>query len=244
MADMTQQISASIDALTQEFNIIAHNLANVSTVGYKRRCNTFSQSLEAQEKKAQGASPEDIKLSTTFDFSQGNVIQTGNPTDFALYGKGFFLVETVDGPLYTRNGMFHLNQNGQIVDAMGRTIAGDSGPITVPNSVGISQLNASSDGNISADGINIGKFKLVDFQQNERKLIPAGEGCYRMTDTSIQPVDAENVIVKQGFQEASNVEIIDELVDMIMVSRLYESNMKFISAKKDASSGLMSVAMG
>ncbi len=244
MTDIAQQISSSLDALTQEFDIVAHNLANVSTVGYKRRCNTFSQSLEAQEKKAQGASSEDINFKTMFDFSQGNIVSTENPLDFALYGQGFFLVETTEGPLYTRNGMFHLNQNGQIVDSMGRTIAGQSGPITFPNTVGISQLNVSSDGNISADGISIGKFKLVDFKENQAKLVPVGEGCFRMTDTSLQPDDAENLIVKQGFQEASNVKIIDELVDMIMVSRLYEANMKFVSVKKDTSSSLMNAAMG
>ena len=65
-----------------------------------------------------------------------------------------------------------------------------------------------------------------------------------MTEPDIEPVAAENIVVKQGYQEASNVEIIDELVDMIMVSRLYEANMDFINASKDTSSSLMSVAMG
>jgi flagellar basal body rod protein FlgG len=65
-----------------------------------------------------------------------------------------------------------------------------------------------------------------------------------MPDENIQPVDAENIVVKQGYQEASNVQIIDELVDMILVTRLYEANMKSLSASKEASSSLMSVAMG
>lgn len=244
MSEITDRISSSIDALTEEFNIITHNMANVSTVGYKRRCNTFSQSLQAQEAKALGNSPEDMDLKTVFDFSQGDIVQTGRSLDFALHGQGFFLIETPNGPLYTRNGIFHLDPNGQIVDPMGRVVAGQNGPINVPNNIGLNQLHVSTDGNISAGDVSIGRFKLVEFSENQDKLIPVGGSCFRMTDENIKATEAANAIVKQGFQEASNVKIIDELVGMLTVSRIYEANMKFISAQKDASSSLMSVAMG
>jgi flagellar basal body rod protein FlgG len=161
-----------------------------------------------------------------------------------LYGKGFFVVETPEGPLYTRNGTFLTNQNRQIVDSQGRNVAGQAGLIMIPDNVGISQLNVSSDGTISAGGIAIGKFRLVDFSEDENKLVPTGENCYRMPDENIQPVAAENIVVKQGYQEASNVKIIDELVDMILVSRLYEANMNSLTATKDASSSLIDLAMG
>jgi flagellar basal-body rod protein FlgF len=244
VADAIEQISSSIDVLTQEFNIIAHNLANVSTVGYKRRCNSFSQSLEEQKAGTQNISSSGIDLNSTFDFSQGSIVETARPLDFALYGKGFFLIETPEGPLYTRNGIFQANQNGQIVDSQGRIVAGEAGPISIPNNIAMSEFNVTNDGSISTGGVAIGKFRLVDFQDDENKLIPIGDSCYRMPDEDIQPAAAENLVVKQGYQEASNVKIIDELVDMIMVSRLYEANMKYISARKDASSSLMSVAMG
>jgi flagellar basal body rod protein FlgG len=236
------QVSTSIDALTREFDVIAHNLANVSTVGYKRRCNAFSNSLDAQN--AETYSPGTIDLNSVFDFSQGSVVETGRPLDIALYGKGFFVVETPEGPLYTRNGTFLTNQNRQIVDSQGRNVAGQAGLIMIPDNVGISQLNVSSDGTISAGGIAIGKFRLVDFSEDENKLVPTGENCYRMPDENIQPVAAENIVVKQGYQEASNVKIIDELVDMILVSRLYEANMNSLTATKDASSSLIDLAMG
>jgi flagellar basal-body rod protein FlgF len=244
MSEITEQISSSIDSLTQEFNIITHNLANVSTVGYKRRCNSFSQSLEAQKAKASGNSSEGTNLNTKLDFSEGDLVQTGRPLDFALHGDGFFLIETPDGPLYSRNGMFNLNPNGQIVDSMGRIVAGQNGPISIPNNVGLNQLHVSSDGNISAGEISIGTFKLVEFNENQDKLIPVGESCFRMTDENVEPTEAENIIIKQGFQESSNVKIVDELVDMLMVSRIYEANMKFISTQKDSSSSLISAAMG
>jgi len=242
MSDITDQVSTSIDALTQEFDIIAHNLANVSTVGFKRRCNAFSKSLEAQD--AETYSPGTIDLNSIFDFSQGSIVETGRPLDCALHGKGFFVIETPEGPLYTRNGTFQTNQNSQIVDSLGRIVAGQAGPITIPNNVGFSQVSVSSDGTISAGEIAIGKFRLVDFNDNDNKLVPTGDSCYRMPDENIQPVAAEQIVVKQGYQEASNVQIIDELVDMILVSRLYEANMKSISAEQQASSSLMSVALG
>ena len=242
MSEITEQVSTSIDALTQEFDIIAHNLANVSTVGFKRRCNAFSKSLEAQNTETY--SPGTIDLNSIFDFSQGSIVETGRPLDFALHGKGFFVIETPEGPLYTRNGTFQTNQNSQIVDSQGRIVAGQAGPITIPGNIGISQLSVSSDGTIGAGEIAIGKFRLVDFNDNDIKLVPTGDSCYRMPDVNIQPVAAEQLIVKQGYQEASNVQIVDELVDMILVSRLYEANMKSIAAEQQASSSLMSVALG
>ncbi len=242
MSLITEQVSTSMDALTREFDVIAHNLANASTVGYKRRCNAFSKSLGTQD--PQSYSPGTISLNSAFDFSQGSVGQTSRPLDFALYGKGFFVIETPEGPLYTRNGTFLTNQNNQIVDSLGRIVAGQAGPITVPGNASLMELNVSSDGTVSAGGTPIGKFRLVDFQDNQGKLVPVGESCYQMPDTTITPAPAERLIVKQGYQEASNVKVMDELVDMILVSRLYEANMKSLSAEKEASSSLTSAAMG
>ena len=244
MSEITTQVSSSVNALMQELDIITHNMANSSTVGYKRRCNAFSKSLEAQQGGVDPQTPAGIDLRTMFDFSQGNVIETGRPLDFAVCGKGFFVIETPQGPLYTRNGMFQTNQNGQVVDSEGRSVAGQSGPITIPNDVGLSQVNVANDGSVSAGGAVIGKFRIVDFGDNEKNLLPAGLNCFRMTDENIRPVDAEHTVVKQGYQESSNVRMVDELVGMITVSRLYEANMKFISAQKEASGSLMSVAMG
>ena len=242
MSAITDQVSTTIDALTQEFNIIAHNLANVSTVGFKRRCNAFSQSLEAQDPESY--SPGTIDLNSVFDFSQSSIVETSRPLDFALHGKGFFVIETPEGPRYTRNGTFSTNQNSQIVDSLGRIVAGQAGPITIPANVGTSQLNVANDGTISAGETAIGRFRLVDFNDNENKLIPTGDSCYLMPDPNIQPAEAQNIIVKQGYQEASNVQIIDELVDMILVTRLYEANMDSLTAEQQASGSLMSVAMG
>jgi len=244
MTEPISQISTSIDALTQELEIITHNLANASTSGFKRRCNAFSKVLDAQNGAPDTFSPGKIELESALDFSQGSPVQTGRPLDFTLMGKGFFVVETPEGPLYTRNGSFEVNTNGQIVDSTGRTVSGEAGPITVPPAVSTSEIQVSPDGRLSANGTKIGKLQVVDFQENEGKLVSAGENCYLMPDKTIQPAATDKIVIKQGFQEASNVKIVDELVDMIMVTRLYEANMRYVSAQRENSTSLNSVAMG
>jgi flagellar basal-body rod protein FlgF len=246
MIDTTAQITNSISALMREFDIITHNLANVSTTGYKRICNTFSKSLEAQGAGTKINSADSSDLISAIDFSQGNIVETGRPLDVALYGKGFFVIETPNGPLYSRNGIFHINQNGQIVDSTGMNVAGQSGPITIPSNIGLSELNISTDGTISAKGSTIGKFSIVDFGDNENKLVPAGANCYCVPSEikDIEPLPTEDIVVKQNYQEASNVMLVDELVDMITVCRLYEANMKLASSQSEISSSIINVAMG
>ena len=244
MSEIAATAGANLDALTRELDLIANNVANVSTAGFKRRTNSFSKVLEAQQKAGEPVDEEKNKVTTSIDFSQGNLKCTERNLDFALYGKGFFVIETEDGPVYTRNGLFSTNNKSQIVDGLGRLVAGKTGTMTIPGDHGISELYVSSDGSASVSGLPIGKFKLVEFkEEDEAKLVAAGNNCFVVPD-GIKPKDAANVVVKQGYQETSNVQMVEELMDMIMVSRMYESNMKLINSKSETSDSLMSVAMG
>ena len=246
MQDVTTQISASLDSLTREFDMIAHNLANASTTGYKRRVHGFAQALNAQSGVAGGTTDADGTNSSAqslYDFSQGHLVETGRTLDVALHGKGFFVIETPDGPLYTRHGVFRANQNGQVVDSEGRLVAGSGGPLAVPNGMSVSQVTVSQDGSVNADGVPIGQFRVVDFPDKEDQLTSVGLCCFRVPD-DVTPVDAENVVVRQGCQESSNVEMIDELVSMIMVTRTYEANVKLVNVKKDTTNSVIGVAMG
>lgn len=243
MPDISSQISSTIKGLNREFDLITHNLANVSTPGFKRRYNDFSKSLTAQQHSLDKNSSENIKPSATaIDFTQGNFIETGRELDIALCGKGFFVIETPQGPLYTRNGMFRLNDNNQIVDLSGRIVSGQSGPLTIPSSVALSQITITTNGTITGSGVRIGQFKLVDFPDKEHKLTPVGLNCFKGPQ-NLEPEAAENMFVKQGFQEGSNVQMMEEMVDMIMVTRLYEANMKFISRNGEMNKNLIDVAM-
>ncbi|MCP4450894.1 MAG: flagellar hook basal-body protein [Planctomycetes bacterium] len=244
MSEIAQIISESSEALTREYETIAHNLANVSTNGYKRRINTFSKALEAQGAVNMDESgyPDEARY-TTHDFTQGRMVETGRILDFALTGKGFFVLETQEGPLYTRNGMFRMNADRQLVDAEGRVVAGESGPISIPATASLDDVSFSRDGSIKADGQAVGRFLLVDFKEDETQLASAGLNCFVAPD-DIDPPPAEGVGVIQGFQEGSNVQLYEEMVDMIMVTRMYQANMRFSTVGKDTTQGLLNVAMG
>ncbi len=235
MADVTAQLSASLNALTREFDTIAHNLANVSTAGYKRQCSSFTKTMAAQ---GGGEAPRG-----QLDFTQGHLIETHRTLDVALYGKGFFVIETPEGPLYSRHGVFRENQNGQIVDAEGRAVAGANGPLAIPNTTDVSHITVAQDGQISAAGEIVGQFRIVEFGENEAQLVPTGLCCFQ-APKGVEPTDAVDVVVRQGCQEASNVKMAEELVSMILVSRMYEANMKLVNVKKDTTNSVIGVAMG
>jgi len=186
VAEIAAQVSASLDALTREFDVIAHNLANVSTVGYKRRCSAFSEALGQATTGTEGSGEEESSQAV-FDFSQGHLIQTDRVLDCALHGKG----------------VFETNQNGQVVDLSGRIVAGTAGPLVVPANVGLSRVHIGSDGRVSADGAAIGQFRVVEFADNEDQLVPAGENCFWAPE-DVDPMDVENPVVKQGLIGAAS----------------------------------------
>jgi len=241
VTDVGAQISASLNALTREFDIIAHNMANVSTAGFKRRCNSFTQVLADQESGA--GEGEGDNSQGVFDFSQGTLVQTNRTLDLALHGDGFFVIETPEGPVYTRHGIFSTNRNGQIVDTVGRLVAGTAGPLIVPTDVDVADLYICDDGRVIAGQSSIGQFRIVQFPDGQDKLQPVGQNCFQVPE-DVDPVVATDVIVKQGYQEGSNVELVEELVNMILVSRMYESNMRLVSVKRDSTSAAIGVAMG
>jgi flagellar basal-body rod protein FlgF len=243
LADIAAQIGASLDALTREFDVIANNLANAGTTGYKRRCTAFTKALQDQGSGTDSQGGQEEPPASPLDFSQGNLVATGRTLDFALHGKGFFVLETPDGPLYTRHGVFQTNQNGQVIDMSGRVVAGTGGPIALPSNVDPSSVYCAADGRISAAGAAIGQFRIVEFPDAEDRLIPTGNTCFR-PPVNVEPVDATNPVVKQGYQEASNVRLVDELVNMIMVSRLYESNMRLVNINRNTTDTMINVAMG
>ncbi len=241
MTDIGAQVGASLNALTREFDIISHNMANVDTTGFKRRCNSFTQVLAAQEaKQDQSGTAESQGL---FDFSQGNLVQTDRTLDLALHGEGFFVIETPEGPVYTRHGVFTTNQNGQIVDTAGRIIAGMAGPLIMPPDVDANDLYVTGDGRAIAGQTEIGKFRIVEFPGSQDKLWAVGQNCFQ-APKDVDAVDSVETVVKQGYQESSNVKLVDELVNMILVSRMYEANMRLVSVKKDSTNAALGVAMG
>lgn len=243
MSEVSSQIGSNLDLLMREFSTITHNIANVNTTGFKRRTNAFAAALEAQQARQGDQTTAPVDLRPGVDFSQGSLVQTGRPLDLALSGQGFFMLETATEPLYTRNGAFHLNENNQLVDAENRLVSGTGGPIVIPPTVNMSTLYVSPEGKLEADELPLGSLQLVDFGADEKQLQSVGTSAFA-APAGVTSSPATNVTVRQGFQEGSNVQMVPELVGMITVSRLYDANMKYITAKRESGESIMSVAMG
>lgn len=240
------QVSSSITSLMKEFRTITNNIANSSTTGFKRTVNSFSQELSEQQKLAGSQmGPEQlnakIKNKIIYDLKQGILVKTDRSLDMSITGKGWFTVETEDGPLYTRNGVFFTNENGQIVDSQGSLIAGDAGPIIIPKDVPVNEISVGADGTVSYQGDVFGKFKIVEFGDDEEALFPAG-GCRFRAPEDIRPSIAVDAAVQQGYLESSNVNITEELVDLMKVMRTYEANMKLLSKSSENSKAILEVA--
>jgi len=160
MTDLVDHLGSSINSLINEYHTIAHNLANINTAGYKRKVNLFSRVLHNQ---MGGGLENAVAAGEVQNFSQGTLLRTDRTLDLAITGKGFFVVETPDGPLYTRNGVFHINPAGRIVDLSGRTVAGADAPISVPANVSELSITISEDGTVRAGEAELGRLRVVDF---------------------------------------------------------------------------------
>jgi flagellar basal-body rod protein FlgF len=251
-----------MQGLESEYAASANNLANVSTVGYKRRMTAFSSLLaerlagnpaaevssEYLHQAAGGANlpadqrPADAVFSrVAIDFSQGPLRQTGRKLDLAIEGEGFFVVETPSGPAYTRCGTLRTNANRQLVDTAGRLIAGRNGPIVLPEQASADSVEIRSDGTVLADGREVDRLRLVRFQDTS-KLTPAGENCF-VAPAQLARADDTESRVHQGFVEGSNVQSTEALTGLITVSRLYEANMRSVRAQDDRIKNLIQLAM-
>lgn len=238
MSDPIQAIGSSLEALGDQFRAVTNNLANADTVGYKSRRTAFAQAL-AQAGRSPAAGEIVGRLS--LDWTQGPLTRTARPLDLALDGEGYFVLETPDGPLYTRNGAFRTNASNQLVDAAGNLVAGESGPIVLPPSVPHEQVHVGRDGSVYADRQAIGKLRVVRFD-DPSALTPRNSGTFVAADGATP--QAASPVVQQGFREGSNVSVVEEMVKLITISRMYEANMKTLSATQDERlRSLLDVAM-
>lgn len=235
---------SALKALSEQYHTIAHNLANANTAGYKRRITKFVQALQEATRALDApptAEPTGVESETLIDRTQGALMQTDRPLDLALDGGGYFVVETPQGTLYTRNGSFHSNAQRQLVNLDGHIVAGEGGQITLPPNASTQNLAVSADGLVSAGGTEIGKLRIVEFQDPDAP-IPVGGNNFQAPD-GVSPIPAVATAVHQGFREASNVNVVQELVGLISVTRLYEANLKYISTEDERMKQILQVAM-
>ncbi len=213
---MISGLFSTIDsALVQKirFDAIANNIANVNTNGFKKDEVSFERSSFAIE----------LAQTSTTDFSGGNTIQTGNPLDVALDASGFFKIETDQGERYTRNGAFTLNSQGYLVTGEGELVLGENGPLEI----GGGKVSISGNGEVSVDGQPIDRLAVVEFNRLQ-DLVKEGNSTYSNTGGDDNIIQPEEVRVKQGVLEKSNVNPTQEMVKMMEMFRSYESTQQVI----------------
>ena len=210
--------AAGLAAQTQALELVAHNLANLSTTGYRGEQTTF-RSLLAGDAARVSANPLNASVNnygvlsgSRLDLSSGSLTPTGNPLDAAVAGSGFFAVQSAQGVLYTRDGSFHLTPARQLVTSEGNAALGEQGPVTLPNG----NVSISSDGTISVNGEVVDKLQVAEFPPGTN-LMAVGNATYSAPAGSA--VAAANSTVRQGMLEGSNVSPTEGVVQLITVQR-------------------------
>jgi flagellar basal-body rod protein FlgF len=215
-------------ALQRSVDIIANNVANASTTGFKREGIEFNTLLSNLGKGKPTAFVMD--RSTYRDATAGTIASTGNPLDLAVQGAGYFQVQTSKGTQYTRDGAFRLDSQGQIVTMTGQPVLSDAGqPITLPEES--TDITISGDGFITAQvgtgstRAQLGKIGVVKFD-NDQKMTSIGGN---MLTTGQTPTPVTGNAIVQGAIEESNVKPISEMTDLIRIQRAYEQATNMIS---------------
>jgi flagellar basal-body rod protein FlgF len=224
-------------ALARELDVVANNIANINTTGYKADGALFEQYLSGSARADQtGGSVSFVRdRGVWHDMSQGPIERTGNPLDVAVDGKGFLVVQTPSGERYTRNGSMQVNPTGQLVTSDGYAVLGDGGPIQLqPND---RQVSISHDGTISVREGNSkvdsarGKLKVVTFD-NPQQLQKDGSSTFNATG-GVQPQPTTKAGIVQGAVEKSNVRGVVEMSRMIEITRSYTQIASLLQQQND-----------
>jgi flagellar basal-body rod protein FlgF len=231
----------------KKMEVIAQNLANVNSTGYKRDSLAFKELMTPfpPEKRSESSNnellqPEKSNSNVSYvavtdqytDHKPGKFKQTNSELDMALDGSGYFSVSTKEGIRYTRNGNFRLNTEKQIVNQKGQPILNENNEPIVITAEG-TEISIDAYGNIFVGSgersANIGKIKFIDFE-NKQTLEKLGDGLFYQNDTEADEKPVNNTKLRQGFLEESNVTATDEMTNMLSTLRLFETYQKMIQS--------------
>ena len=238
---MTDQIleigKQGLETTDEKVKAMMNNMVNAQTPGFRRselQINSFPSVLEkASNKAANQPSAMVPNVATVYqDNTHGALMHTGSPTDLAVTGDGYFVLDGPDGELFTRDGRFSLDENGVLMSVSGKhPVMGQGGTIAV---IPGSSLEITQDGDVKSDGVVVDTIKVVKFD-DQTKLESVNNVLFKIPQnaTVAYSVD-ENPRVLQGYTESSNVNIMDETMQMIFLQRIYAMDAKVVSTR-DAS---------
>lgn len=232
------QAAASLSATARWQELISENLAATGVPGFKKQELSFEAiqgGMVSQGTAGTNPLPHYVLTSptTSVNFLQGDVKQTGVPTDVAIEGDGFFAVQMPGGETgYTRDGEFHINAQEQLVNKSGYLVLSDSGPIQF-DSNNPAPISISSTGEISQGTDAKGKLKVAGFN-NVQLLTPVSHDCFLAKDPKLQPTDASSTsTLRQGYIETANTSPVVEMAHLITAMRNFESNQRVIQMQDD-----------
>jgi flagellar basal-body rod protein FlgF len=227
MDPLTAVAASGLRARMESLEMLANNVANASTAGYKSDREFYSLYL-APEANTDATMPLVERPWT--DFSQGTLRATGNSLDLALAGKGFFGVNGPSGPLYTRSGAFRIAPTGMLVSSEGYPVRGAGG--TVLNVAGSSPLEISTDGTVRQAGNIIGQLEIADFTSTAG-LVKQGNNYFRAGQPPAQTATPPGTAIQQGHLEESNTGSAEAAVRLIGVMRQFEMLQKAVALGAD-----------
>ena len=210
---------------------VAHNLANATTTGFRAEINA-SRAIPVI---GEGGATRTYVLDTSVasDFTPGAIQQTGRDLDVAIQGKGWLAVQTENGgEAYTRAGSLQVSPNGVLQTREGLSVLGDGGPISIPPDTlitigGEGTVSVVPNGNRPNQVAQVGRIKLVN--PDEKLLVKSGDGLFRLKDGSTADADSK-VRLTAGALEASNVNVVEQMVNMISLARQFELQMKMLQS--------------
>jgi len=216
--------------------VIANNLANVNTTGFKRD-RLFVQMLnDSVGGKTDAAGDLDgVRVTEGVDFSEGSLRQTGNPLDMAIQGRGFFAVNTPGGVRFTRSGSFRLSPDGSLVNADGYQVEGTGGVIRFPGIEKLQQATVSiaETGEVMIDKDPIGRLRIVEFADTS-VLSKESASLFRAAPGALMIEGSSASAVRQGVLEESNVDGVEEMIAMTELQRSFDTDQKVLQALDDS----------
>jgi len=230
--DSVSVIAASgLQSRMQALDLVANNLANATTGGFKLDQEFYSLFTAAEEDSTDAATTRLPLIEKQWtNFSQGVLTPTGNPLDLAISGSGFFTVQGPTGPLYTRNGSFQLSTSGQLTTSEGYPVLGDGGqPIQTNSSV---PILVDAKGAVTQSGQQIGQLQVADFA-DRTVLNKVGSSYFSAGKSNVSPTPAAGATVLQGKIENSNVAPAESAVRLVGLMRQFEMLQKAITVTTD-----------
>ncbi|HTU22600.1 MAG TPA: flagellar basal-body rod protein FlgF [Gemmataceae bacterium] len=225
--------ASGMSGALQNQDVLAQNLAHAPVPGYRRQGQIFSAFVKPQNAPASEEQDHPLHGSQVSRiasvFAPGPYQHTGNPLECAIQGNGFFVLDGPNGPLYTRNGQFQVNANSQLVSPGGYPVSGADGALTIPQDA--AHLIIGLDGTVTAGNTTIGQLKLASFA-DPSQLERAGTTLFQ-APTNVAP-QAFTGSIRQGYREGSNVQVVQEMVQMIAGMRQYEAAAKSLRSLSDA----------